>query len=59
VTPTPCHHDDKIETTIVNERGQARKFHWSRRLPAFAWRLGTEWRRLSYGVTQLLRERFG
>jgi glycosyl transferase family 25 len=34
-----------------------RKFHWTRRLPAFAYRLGNETRRIRYGLTQLLREK--
>jgi glycosyl transferase, family 25 len=57
VTPTPCMHDEEIPTTIVAADG--RKFHWSRRLPTYAYRLGNESRRLAYGLTQALRERFG
>jgi glycosyl transferase family 25 len=57
VTPTPCGHDEHIESTIVAPPGVSRKFHWTRRLPAYAYRLGNEWRRLVYGVTQALRER--
>ena len=59
VTPTPCRHDDQIPTTITAPPPAARKFHWTRRLPAFAWRLRVELRRLGYGVQQSLRERFG
>lgn len=57
VTPTPCHHDDQIATTIVTAPGPPRKFRWTRRWPAYAYRLGNEWRRLRYGLTQALREK--
>lgn len=57
VTPTPCGHDDQIASTIVAPVGVTRKFHWTRRLPAFAYRLGNEVRRLAYGMTQTLREK--
>ena len=50
VTPTPCGHDEHIASTIVSPPGAARKFHWTRRLPAFAWRLRNELRRLVYGL---------
>jgi len=57
VTPTPCGHDEEIASTIVAPA--RRKFHWTRRLPAYAYRLGNEARRVVYGLTQALRERFG
>ena len=57
VTPTPCCHDDQIASTIEAPAGVTRKFHWTRRLPAFAYRLGNESRRLVYGLTQTLREK--
>ncbi len=57
VTPTPCGHDDQIETTIVSPPGTPRKFHWSRRFPTYAYRLGNESRRLWYGLTNALREK--
>jgi glycosyl transferase family 25 len=57
VTPTPCGHDDQIASTIVAPPGPARKFHWLRRLPAHAYRLGNEWRRLCYGLAAVARER--
>jgi glycosyl transferase family 25 len=56
VTPTPCTHDEQIATTIVSTG--SRKFHWSRRGPAHLYRLGNESRRLVYGLTQLIGERF-
>jgi glycosyl transferase, family 25 len=59
VTPTPCGHDAQIASTIVAPAGVSRKFHWTRRLPAFAYRLGNEWRRLLYGLRHTLRERRG
>ena len=57
VTPTPCGHDEQIASTIVAPAGVSRKFHWTRRLPTYAYRLGNEWRRLIYGLTNALRER--
>ena len=57
VTPTPCGHDAATPSTIVTPPGMARKFHWTRRLPAFAYRIGNELRRVAYGFTQALRER--
>jgi glycosyl transferase family 25 len=56
-TPTPCGHDDRIASTIVAPPGTSRKFRWTRRLPAYAYRLGNEWKRLVYGLTQTLREK--
>jgi glycosyl transferase family 25 len=58
-TPTPCGHDDRIASTIAAPSGGSRKFHWTRRLPAHAYRLGNECRRLWYGLRQVLREQFG
>ncbi|MDZ7591537.1 MAG: glycosyltransferase family 25 protein [Rubrivivax sp.] len=57
VTPTPCGHDDRIASTMGYSSAPSRKFHWSRRLPAFAYRLGNETRRLMYGLASLARER--
>lgn len=56
VTPTPCGHDACIASTIVTPPGLQRKFHWTRRLPAFAYRLRNEAQRLVYGLRQLMRE---
>jgi glycosyl transferase family 25 len=58
-TPTPCGHDDRIASTIAAPPGGSRKFHWTRRLTAHAYRLGNEGRRLVYGLKQVLHERFG
>jgi len=55
VTPTPCDHDEQAPTTIVAP--PRRKFHWTRRLPTYAFRLGNETRRLVHGLAQALRER--
>jgi glycosyl transferase family 25 len=57
VTPTPCGHDEQIASTIVAPPGPGRKFRWTKRLPTYAYRLGNEWRRLVYGLTQTFRER--
>ncbi len=56
VVPTPCQHDEQVPTTIVAPTA-SRKFHWTRRLPTYAWRLRKEARRVAYGLTQLMRER--
>lgn len=56
VTPTPCGHDEQIASTIVAPAG-SRKFHWTRRLRAHAYRLGNESRRLLYGLREALHER--
>ena len=57
VTPRPCGHDEDIPTTITAPPSARRKFHWTRRLPAFAWRLRNESRRLAYALGQIARER--
>jgi glycosyl transferase family 25 len=57
VTPTPCGHDEQIASTIVAPPGPGRKFPWTKRLPTYAYRLGNEWRRLVYGLTQTFKER--
>ena len=59
VTPTPCRHDEEIASTIVSPPGVTRKFHWTKRLPTYAYRLGNEWRRLVYGLTEIWHERRG
>jgi glycosyl transferase family 25 len=56
VTPTPCIHDEQIATTITTGGG-SRKFAWWRRLPAHAYRLGNELRRVRYGLREAARER--
>jgi len=56
VAPTPCTHDEQIATTIEMPSNN-RKFHWTRRLPAFRWRIATELRRVAYGLKHSLRER--
>ena len=59
VTPTPCVHDEHIASTITAPPGGSRKFRWTRRLPAYAYRVGNELRRLAYGLRETLRERLG
>jgi glycosyl transferase family 25 len=54
VTPTPCGHDEQIASTIVAPPN--RKFHWTRRLSTYRYRLGNEWRRLCYGLAETARE---
>lgn len=56
VTPTPCGHDEQIVSTIGTPSGSGRKFHWTRRLPAYTWRLGNASRRIAYGLRETLRE---
>lgn len=59
VTPTPCGHDDQVASTIgaTSAGNGQRKFSPLQRLPAHAWRLGNEWRRLLYGLRESRRER--
>jgi glycosyl transferase family 25 len=59
VTPTPCGHDEQIASTIgaTSATNASRKFHWTRRLPTYLYRLGNEFRRLAYGLRETLRER--
>jgi glycosyl transferase, family 25 len=57
VTPTPCAHDDQVASTMGYSAAPSRKFHWTQRLPAFAYRLGNEWRRLRYGLANAWHER--
>jgi glycosyl transferase family 25 len=59
VTPTPCGHDEQIASTIgaTSASNATRKFHWTRRLPAYAWRAGNELRRFAYGLREALREK--
>ncbi|MDP1899565.1 MAG: glycosyltransferase family 25 protein [Rubrivivax sp.] len=58
VTPTPCTHDEQIPTTIGASNSPPRKFHWTQRLPTYAYRLGNEWRRLLHGMAQAAREKW-
>ena len=58
VTPWACGHDDQVASTIVAPPGGGRKFHWTKRLPTYAYRLRNEARRVGYGLSQALRERF-
>lgn len=58
VSPPPCQHDSETASTIGAGSGNAsRKFHWTRRGSAYAYRLGNEWRRLVYALGSLRRER--
>jgi glycosyl transferase family 25 len=53
VTPQPARHDESVATTILQLPGAvSRKFHWSRRLPSYWYRLGNEMRRLFYAIGQ-------
>lgn len=57
VAPPPCRHDSETVSTIgAGSANASRKFHWTRRWPTYAYRLGNEWRRLVYGLGSLLRE---
>ncbi len=59
VTPTPCRHDEQAASTIGTPASIKRKFGFVQRLPAFAYRLGNELRRVAYGTREALRERLG
>ena len=53
VVPWVVEHDTGAETTIVST-GSARKFHWSRRLTTYAYRVGKDLRRLAGGIKELV-----
>jgi len=57
VTPWPCGHDDTVASTIGTSAGIRRKFPWTQRWGTYAYRLGTEARRLRHGLGQVLREK--
>ena len=56
LNPTPCLHDED-EASTIGSVGASRKLHWTRRRTTYSYRLGNEWRRLMYGLTQTWRER--
>ena len=54
VTPCPCGHDE-AEVSMINTIQTPRvKFHWTRRLRTYRWRLGNELSRLFHGLWQWL-----
>lgn len=57
VTPTPCGHDEVIESTIV--AGPNRKFPKWKRWSTYAYRIGNELRRARYGLAHALLEKLG
>jgi glycosyl transferase family 25 len=61
VTPTPCGHDDQVASTIgaPGQGAPRRKFHWTKRLSTYTYRLGNEWQRLVYGLSSTWQERHG
>lgn len=48
--PYPCQHDEMVSSTINLDGVKGRRFHWIKRLPAFAWRFNNASRRLVYSV---------
>lgn len=59
VTPCPCGHDGQEVSMISAPQMPSRKFHWTRRWPAYRWRLGNEIKRLTHGLTQWAKARLG
>lgn len=58
LTPTPCVHDEGTPSTIGSPgSGPSRKFHWTKRLSTYGYRLRNESRRLLYGLAETRRER--
>lgn len=56
LTPVPCVHNNDAPTTIVSAI-PSRKFHWSQRTPMLVYRLKNEFRRVAYGIAELIREK--
>ncbi len=52
LSPTPCIHDNQIESTI-GFLDPSRKFHWSRRIPTYIYRLKNELQRVFYGLKSI------
>jgi glycosyl transferase, family 25 len=58
VSPPPCPHNREAASTIGPGLANAsRKFHWTRRWPTYAYRLGNELRRFAYALGSVMRER--
>jgi glycosyl transferase family 25 len=53
--PYVCLHDQQVASTINTPQDRNMRFHWVRRLPAFAWRLGNASQRLVYGLRAWVR----
>ncbi len=58
VVPHPCGHDDQEISMINTSQTVKVKFHWTRRLSAYRWRLGNELNRFFHGLNQWLRHKF-
>lgn len=43
-------HDQQVASTINSPKDRNMRFHWFKRLPAFAWRFGNAIQRLIYGL---------
>lgn len=53
--PYVCVHDQQVASTINMPQDRNMRYHWIRRLPAFAWRLGNASQRLVYGLNAWAR----
>jgi glycosyl transferase family 25 len=57
LTPTPCVHEEAASTISAPSGAPSRKFHWTKRLSAYGYRLRNELRRVAYGLRETWRER--
>jgi glycosyl transferase family 25 len=59
ITPALVQHGDGSPSTISSRASDplrlSRKFHWTRRLSTYLYRLRNEWRRVRYGMREWLR----
>jgi glycosyl transferase family 25 len=58
VVPEVATHDSHAASTIaVASEAPNRKFHWTRRMPTYRYRLGNELNRVLHGLAQVVKER--
>jgi glycosyl transferase, family 25 len=57
VTPAPCGHSFDMGS-VIHQAGVVRlNFHWSKRLPTYAWRIKNDLQRFVYGLGQYVKEK--
>ncbi|PUE09486.1 hypothetical protein B9Z51_11550 [Limnohabitans sp. T6-5] len=58
VLPTPCVHDQVVQSTIESPANNRLKFVWYKRLPTLGWRIGNDCRRCIYAMKAWFRIKF-